>query len=189
MTRGRSYRFSTRLYAKHSHAWACADFAFHSRCFYATHRLSFFAFRRSTIGLVLHNTRCVVLFLLATPAGIALFSPPFFRVANVDAIFSPAFFSSTLATAFTMQIEPFMVRFFFSLSPFVFFLPFLSSFSSFLYFIPLSLFIYSFIDGRSYLHDRVFLWFRFRLSPWKLILFDVRWKKFRFLFLKIRRNS
>lgn len=133
MTRGRSYRFSTRLYAKHSHAWACADFAFHSRCFYATHRLSFFAFRRSTIGLVLHNTRCVVLFLLATPAGIALFSPPFFRVANVDAIFPPAFFSSTLATAFTMQIEPFMVRFFFFPLSFRFF----SSVPLLLLFIPL----------------------------------------------------
>lgn len=124
--RGRSYRFSTRLYAKHSHAWACADFAFHSRCFYATHRPSFFAFRRSTIGLVLHNTRCVVLFffLLATPAGIALFSPPFFRVANVDAIFPPAFFPPPSPPRSPCKSNrSWCVSFFFSFLP----LPFLLS--------------------------------------------------------------
>lgn len=113
--RGRSYRFSTRLYAKHSHAWACADFAFHSRCFYATHRPSFFAFRRSTIGLVLHNTRCVVLFFFFARHARRnrAFFAPFFPRRQRRCDFSARVFSSALTAAFTMQIEPFMARFFF----------------------------------------------------------------------------
>lgn len=93
MIRDRSYRFSTRLYAKHSHAWACADFAFHSRCFYATHRLSFFAFRRSTIGLVLHNTRCVVLFFRSPrPPESRFFRPLFSASPTSMRFFRPRFF-------------------------------------------------------------------------------------------------
>lgn len=108
-----------------------------SASFYTIHGVSFF-------------------FLLATPAGIALFSPPFFRVANVDAIFPPAFFPPPSPPRSPCKSNrSWCVSFF---SPLLsFFFSFLSSFSSSFYFTPLTLFIYSFIDGRSYLHSRVFL--------------------------------
>ena len=115
-----------------------------------------FAAPPSVSFYTIHGVSFLFFFLPATPAGIALFSPPFF-----------------------------MVRFFFFFVPssFLFFFWFLSSFSSFYPLI--TFYLFSFIDGRSYLHSRVFLWFRF--PPWKLInSFRREMKKG---FLRIRRNS
>lgn len=73
-----------------------------SASFYTIHGVSFFFFAR-------HARRNRAFF------------APFFPRRQRRCDFSARVFSSALATAFTMQIEPFMVRFFFFPSTFVFF--------------------------------------------------------------------
>ena len=160
-----------------AHARACADFAFHSRCFYASHRLSFSpsAVPPSASFYTIHGVSFLFFTRHARQSrasfflSLSLYRFPFFRVASADAIF-PA--------AFTMQIEPFTVYIFPFFLPFLFFLFLVLFLCSVL----LSSFIYSFIRG-SYSFGRSrrpFLWF---------LWFFTRPFLFSFFFKKGNRSS